>query len=157
MHDGIRLRPISASALEALAGGRRPAGVTVADDYPTEFSHEMGRGGAGTPLGLFFLHRIEDDVVVGEIGAGFIGEGVVMIGYAIVGSCWGRGYATEAVRAVVEHARAHGDVERVVANTPLDRPASARVLEKAGFALVGEEDDEHDGLPMRVRRWELVL
>jgi RimJ/RimL family protein N-acetyltransferase len=111
MSNGIRLRPISASALEALAGGQRPDDVTVADDY--------------------------------------------LIGYAIVGSCWGRGYAREAVRAIVEHARGYGGVVRVVANTPLDRPASARVLEKAGFALVAEEDDEDDGVPMRVRRWEL--
>jgi hypothetical protein len=44
-----------------------------------------------------------------------------------------------------------------VALTPLDRPASGRVLEKAGFALAGELDHEHDGEAMRVRRWELVL
>jgi len=157
MADGIRLRPISPESLEALAAGRPPGDVHVSDDYPTEFSHEMGQGGAGTPLGLFFMHRVEDDVVVGEIGGGFIARGDVMIGYAIVESCWGRGYATEAVRALVEHVRTFEDAQRIVAHTPLDRPASARVLEKAGFTLVGEQDDEHDDVPMRVLRWELLL
>ena len=69
----------------------------------------------------------------------------------------GRGYATEAVRALVERARALPGVERIIGHTPLDRPASGRVLAKAGFALVGEEEDEHEGVPIRVNRWELVL
>jgi hypothetical protein len=46
---------------------------------------------------------------------------------------------------------------RVADDYALDRPASGRVLEKAGVALTGEQDDEHDGVPMRVRRWELAL
>ena len=43
------------------------------------------------------------------------------------------------------------------AHTPLDRPASARVAAKAGLRPVGEVDDEHDGVPIRVIRWELIL
>jgi RimJ/RimL family protein N-acetyltransferase len=103
------------------------------------------------------LHRSEDDVVVGEIGGGFVAPGVVEIGYAVVSSCWGRGYATEAVRALVERARAVPEVERIIGHTPLDRPASGRVLEKAGFTLMGEEEDDDEGTPIRVNRWELVL
>jgi RimJ/RimL family protein N-acetyltransferase len=61
------------------------------------------------------------------------------------------------VRALVERARAIAEVERMAAYTPLDRPASGRVLEKAGFACVGELDHEHDGAVMRVKRWELAL
>jgi RimJ/RimL family protein N-acetyltransferase len=157
MAPGIRLQPISAEAAEALAAGRPPDDVVVADDHPTEFSAELGMGGAGSPLGLFFMHRVADDVVVGEIGGGFMGDGVVMIGYAVVESCWGRGYATEAVLELIARARGVAGAARIVANTPLDRPASGRVLEKAGFLLVGEEDDEHDGVPMRVRRFEIEL
>ena len=41
--------------------------------------------------------------------------------------------------------------------TELAANASGRVLEKAGFAIVGVEDDEHDGATLRVNRWELVL
>jgi RimJ/RimL family protein N-acetyltransferase len=155
---GIVLRRISAAAGEALRAGRIPSEVRVAADYPTEFSAGVGRHAEdGGALGPFFLHRSEDDVVVGEIGGGFVAPGVVEIGYAVVASAWGRGYATEAVRALVERARAVPDVERIIGHTPLDRPASGRVLEKAGFARVGEEEDEHDGAPIRVFRWELLL
>jgi hypothetical protein len=43
----------------------------------------------------------------------------------------------------------------VVAHTPLDRPASGRVVEKAGFTPVGEVVDEHEGKAIRAIRWEL--
>jgi len=132
--------------------------VRVADGYPTEFSTGIARQvGAGSPLGPFFVRRADDGVVVGEIGGGFVEPGVVEIGYAIVAGLWGRGYATSAVRAPLDVARGTGGIERVIAHTPLDRPASGRVLAKAGFAPAGEMDDEHDGAVMRVRRWETAV
>jgi RimJ/RimL family protein N-acetyltransferase len=155
---GIVLRRISAAAGEALRAGQTPPEVRVAADYPTEFSAGVGRhAGEGGALGPFFLHRSEDDVVVGEIGGGFVAPGVVEIGYAVVASAWGLGYATDAVRGLIERARVVPAIERMIGHTPLDRPASGRVLEKAGFAMVGEEDDDDDGTPIRVLRWELVL
>jgi len=145
----VVLRPISPAAAAALRAARTPDDVRVAPDHPTEFSAGIARQvGTSSPLGPFFVHREEDDVVVGEIGGGFVAPGVVEIGYAVVPSCWGRGYATGAVRAVVARARAVSDVERMIAHTPLDRPASGRVLEKAGFTFAGEEDDEHEGTPI---------
>ena len=158
----IVLRLVSATAGEALRAGRPPTDVRVAADYPTEFSAGVGAhaaSGAG-PLGPFFIHRAEDDVVVGEIGGGVVSPGVVEIGYAIVRSCWGRGYATAAVRALVQRAQdvaAVTDVDRLIGHTPLDRPASGRVLEKAGFVYVGVAQDEHNGAPLQVKRWELAM
>jgi RimJ/RimL family protein N-acetyltransferase len=152
----IVLRPISPSAAEALRAGRRPDDVQVAADHPTEFSAGVGAAaGAGRALGPYFLHRSEDDVVVGEIGGGFVGAGTVEIGYAVVTSCWGRGYATEAVRQLIERSAGVPGIERIVAHAPLDRPASGRVLAKAGFTLIGEADDQHEGVTIRVQRWEL--
>jgi len=48
-----------------------------------------------------------------------------------------RGYATEAARALVDHAVAAMGVHRVVANCNPANVASWRVLEKIGFALEG--------------------
>ena len=154
----IVLRHVSAAAAEALRAGRLPPDVRVAADYPTEFSAGIGRhAGSNGALGPFFLHRSEDDLVVGEIGGAVIAPGIVEIGYAVVKSCWGRGYATDAVRGMVDCARAVPSVARVIGHTPLDRPASGRVLEKAGFTMMGEEEDEHEGARIRVQRWELVV
>ena len=153
----VVLKPIGRRAAEALAAGRAPD-VAVAPGYPTEFSKGVGQhAGAGTGLGPFFIHRVEDDVVVGELGAAFIEPDTIEIGYAIVESVWGRGHATDAVRALVALARRDPAIARVVAHTPLDRPASGRVVEKAGFVSVGEVVDEHDGEAIRVIRWELRL
>jgi ribosomal-protein-alanine N-acetyltransferase len=152
---------MSPAAAEAILGGRRPPDVVVADGYPTEFSAgvagQVGQGGQGSPLGPYFVHRSADDVVVGEIGGALIDTETVEIGYAIVESCWGRGYATDAVRDLVVKARETGAIGRIVAHHPLDRPASGRVLAKAGFTLLGETSDTHDGVPIRVQEWHLLL
>jgi RimJ/RimL family protein N-acetyltransferase len=154
----VELRSIDSEAAEAMLAGLRPPGVEVAADHPTEFSTGIARAvGGGSPLGPYFVHRSADGVVVGEIGGAFVSEGTVEIGYAIVPSCWGRGHASDAVRALVDRARGVPAIRRIVAHTPLDRPASGRVLEKAGFTMLGETDDEHDGQPLRVHFWELVL
>ena len=60
----IVLRHISAAAGEALRAGRLPDDVRVAADYPTEFSAGVGEhAGEARPIGPFFLHRDDDDVV----------------------------------------------------------------------------------------------
>jgi len=97
--------------------------------------------------------------VVGEIGAAFVDEeGTIEIGYAVVESQHNRGYATAAVEALVAKAREASEVRRIVAHTPLERPESGRVLEKAGFAMVREMDDTDEaGAVRRVKEWELAL
>ena len=55
------------------------------------------------------------------------------IGYWMGEPYWGRGIATDAVRAVVDHASAEFDLMRVEAYVFEWNPASCRVLEKVGF------------------------
>jgi RimJ/RimL family protein N-acetyltransferase len=156
----IVLREMTPAAAEAIVAGERPGDVCVADDYPTEFSADVAlRVGGERQLGPFFLQRSEDDVVVGEIGGAFVDEeGTIEIGYAVVESQWNCGYATAAVEALVTTARAAPDVRRIVAHTPLDRPRSGRVLEKAGFAMVREMNDSDEaGNVVRVKEWEQVV
>jgi RimJ/RimL family protein N-acetyltransferase len=156
----IVLRELPRDAADAILAGERPGGVRVAEDYPTEFSAGVARCvGAVGQFGPYFLERTEDDLVVGEIGGAFIdAEGTIEIGYAVVESQWNRGYATAAVEALLTKAREDSGVRRIVAHTPLERPESGRVLEKAGFAMLREIDDaDEDGHVMRVKEWELVV
>ncbi|MCC6644059.1 MAG: GNAT family N-acetyltransferase [Polyangiaceae bacterium] len=147
---------MTAATAAALLRGERPTDVEVAADYPTEFSLGVAaERGAANAIGPFVIRAEPGPLVVGEIGGAFTSEGVVEIGYAVVRSVEGRGVATAAVRALAQRLSARADVRRVVAHTPLDRPASGRVLEKAGFLLVGELDDTHEGAPVRVRAWAL--
>jgi len=55
------------------------------------------------------------------------------IGYWIAEPFWGKGYATQAVRLMVEYTFQHYDVTRIYASTFDHNIASQRVLEKNGF------------------------
>ena len=60
------------------------------------------------------------------------------VGYWLGAEFWGRGIATQAVRAVTELAFAtHPELQRLYAVPFSWNPASARVLEKAGYSREG--------------------
>ena len=61
---------------------------------------------------------------------------VVELGYRLKQSAWGKGYATEGSRALVDKAFAELGVRRVVAFAYGPHLASRRVMEKAGMRLV---------------------
>lgn len=65
-------------------------------------------------------------------------DGLPEIGYWIASSHWGRGYATEAARAVVQLARHTLRIPRLVSGHFVDNPASGRVLRKIGFRPTGQ-------------------
>ncbi|SFR85817.1 GNAT family N-acetyltransferase [Sphingomonas jatrophae] len=74
--------------------------------------------------------------LVGGAGLHRETDGSVALGYWIAQDRWGRGYATEAGRAVVEMARALGH-KRLMAGHFIDNAASGRVLAKLGFCPTG--------------------
>ncbi|MBI1417983.1 MAG: GNAT family N-acetyltransferase [Limimaricola sp.] len=59
------------------------------------------------------------------------------LGYMFARDSWGQGYATEMVRALVDASFARYDWDAITADVWADNPASARVLEKAGFRRIG--------------------
>ena len=59
------------------------------------------------------------------------------LGYWIARQHWNKGYATEAVRALLSLASTLGH-RRIIARHFIDNAASARVLAKAGFCPTGE-------------------
>ncbi len=83
---------------------------------------------------------------VGSIGLQLLDAGrsgvsrhVAEIGYWIGESFWGRGIVTEAAVALTEWGFQNLDLVRIHAAVYARNPASARVLEKAGFAFEGRE------------------
>lgn len=103
--------------------------------------------------GFNIVHR-ESGSVIGSCG--YKGppddDAAVEIAYGLEQQHRGRGYATEAARALVRFAFDSGHVALVRAHTKDASGASARVLTKCGFECVGEVTDPEDGL---VWRWEL--
>jgi [ribosomal protein S5]-alanine N-acetyltransferase len=109
---------------------------------------------AGDPWSLNFrVVERGSGITVG--GCGFKGppdgNGAVELAYGIDEPHRGRGFAAEAARALVEFAFADDRVRLVRAHTKPDNGASARVLAKCGFRLLGQVMDPEDGL---VNRWD---
>jgi RimJ/RimL family protein N-acetyltransferase len=69
------------------------------------------------------------------------------LGYRLRRQAWGRGYATEGSKALVDKAFAEIGVERVYATTMAVNMASRRVMEKAGLRYVRTFDA---GWPVRI-------
>lgn len=74
--------------------------------------------------------------IVGACGLGRRPSGAVEMGYWIARQHWGKGFATEASRALIDIAKAL-KLPRLEASHFLDNPASGRVLEKLGFVATG--------------------
>lgn len=76
--------------------------------------------------------------LVGTIGLGNRpADGALELGFWIARSDWGKGYATEAGRAVIRLARHGLRLDKLSSSHFLDNPASGRVLEKLGFRRTG--------------------
>ncbi|MFF4407327.1 GNAT family N-acetyltransferase [Streptomyces sp. NPDC001262] len=135
--DRLVLRSWTMAEAAAVPGDTRSA--HWADDFPAE--------GDRVVAGLFGQfpdwlgehgHRLiierDSGLVVGSIGLFWPpSEGTLEIGYGVVASRRGRGYAPEATRALAEFALTAPGVHTVFANVELSNSASVRVLEKAGF------------------------
>jgi ribosomal-protein-alanine N-acetyltransferase len=91
----------------------------------------------------FFVNLRQSNAtpLIGGIGLGRNGD-EVELGYWIAKPYRGQGFAEEAVRAVLNQARAIGH-RSIVACHFADSTASASVLEKAGFTRTGETRDRY--------------
>ena len=92
---------------------------------------------------LIFRHKDGGCALVGGIGIDLAGEHGPELGYWITPAAWGRGYATEAGRAVLDIARDTLKLPRLLSGHFVDNPASGRVLTKLGFRATGQVEQRH--------------
>ncbi|SFQ49538.1 ribosomal-protein-alanine N-acetyltransferase [Lachnospiraceae bacterium XBB1006] len=93
----------------------------------------------------YAMWRIEllDGTQVGDLCfKGLDEKALPEIGYGINEAYQGKGYATEAVNAVVKWALSKPRVNAVEAETAPDNRASQKVLKKCGFQPTGEMGEE---------------
>ncbi len=112
------------------------------------------------PRSLIFLRTDGAPLLIGGIGIGHMPSGELELGYWIARPFWGRGYATEAGRAMIDHARHSLRIPRLAAGHFIDNPASGRVLAKLGFRPVGRIALRHSagrGEAVPTRQFEIEL
>ncbi|MEU4342242.1 GNAT family N-acetyltransferase [Nocardia sp. NPDC023852] len=142
--ERLVLRSWTSDEASAVLGDRR--GAVWAADFPAEGDRVIAGLLTKHPdwLGPFGHRLIIERVsgfVVGSIGLFWPAtDGQLEIGYGIVASRRGRGYATEATRALAAHALTAPEVHTVSAEVELSNPPSVRVLEKAGFVRLSVQD-----------------
>jgi [ribosomal protein S5]-alanine N-acetyltransferase len=89
----------------------------------------------GLFIGWFHLRPAIDYRFAAEAG---FGPGEFDVGYRLMQSAWGKGYATEITRALVDRGLALSEVKAIVACVLVENQASIRVLEKAGLRRMSE-------------------
>lgn len=90
----------------------------------------QGTGGDGHYA--YLLCQRGTDEPIGSIGV-FIDEPKAMFGYVLGQAYWGRGYAAEALKFLVDWAMAEPRLRRAWAYCAAENRSSARVMEKAGL------------------------
>jgi ribosomal-protein-alanine N-acetyltransferase len=101
----------------------------------------LQRAIAGWQGGTSLVWVIElKGAVIGCIGAELSGANAGL-GYVLARECWGRGYASEALKRVSEALFQHTPVSALWAQCVSENLASQRVLEKCGFHYLRTQPD----------------
>jgi RimJ/RimL family protein N-acetyltransferase len=146
--DADRIRSIVRSKVPFLPPGA-PGHVSGVKQWLAHGVHGLRRSGQGVHLAM----HDNDDRIVGAISLFKTswGAGTTEVGYGVHPLYRGRGFATEAVRALTDWAFATTELRRIDLTANLDNLASIRVAHKAGFtwegvlrAAVLEDDGPHD-------------
>jgi RimJ/RimL family protein N-acetyltransferase len=148
--ERLFLRQLEVGEARALLDGRAHPERPWMHGYPIEgtliaveaFLRQVSARGGPGPWGVYQLIRRTDLLVVGDIGfhAPPDRAGTVTVGYGLAPAARGQGYATEALRGVIDWALAQAEVKRVEADTSHGNLASRRVMERAGMRYVGRND-----------------
>ena len=128
-----------AKTIATLVNDRRIAENTLRIPHPygiADAEHFI-TGANATRAETVFLITKRGDAVLGACGVVEQGEEAPEIGHWLGIAFWGKGYATEAARAVIDYAfdNVHSNV--LHAGARVNNPASRRVLEKCGFQWTG--------------------
>jgi RimJ/RimL family protein N-acetyltransferase len=159
--ERLELSPLSADALEALLQGdgdrlrtltqadfASPVGPPpyMAESLPVVQSRLRKNPGEAQWWNWLVVRR-DNREAVGSVAFGGAPDpaGSVLVGYAMYPAREGSGYATEAVRALVDWAFAQPGVRIVRALAPVWNTPAVHVAEKVGMRPVGSYEDDEVG------------
>jgi len=129
-----------AASVAALANNRKIAEMTALIPHPYSIE-DAARWLTSLPAETghwnFAIVERESGKLVGTCGYGKRHDLGPEVGYWIGEPFWGQGYATEAIRAVVDHLFSVTALDEIAAGCRVTNVASRRVLEKCGFQWTG--------------------
>ncbi|GBE43687.1 ribosomal-protein-serine acetyltransferase [bacterium BMS3Bbin10] len=127
------------AAICEIANNRRIAEQTRRLPFPygVEDARQWIEGTAGPAETKYLIVRASDGAILGAAGHGFMNGGEMEVGYWIGEPYWGNGFATEALRAVIDRIFSDGKLDQLFGRCRVSNRASRAVLVKCGFQLVG--------------------
>lgn len=162
--DRLRLIPIDEELARILALGSEGfelqyeaylgSHFDVVSDVVKETLEHIRKTPREAPWGCYLAVDEASSEVHGTCGFKFGPDaaGCVEIAYFTFPGYEGRGNAVTMASNLLRIALASPIIHRVIAHTLPERNASTRVLEKSGFAFVGEVEDPEDG---QVWLWQI--
>lgn len=161
MDQHVRIVHLAAPALRALAAGELTAAEATS---PVPLSAYLARADLAATWRLRADQVDEDPAAAGwitgviwderrEVAVGLAGyhappdpSGMVEVGYEVDPAHRRRGYARAALELLLDRAAREPDVRTVRASISPGNEVSARLVARYGFAKVGEQWDDEDGL-----------
>ncbi|MFI6643726.1 GNAT family N-acetyltransferase [Streptomyces sp. NPDC050504] len=146
--ERLVLHPMGIALAERVVAGEPGANDLWAPGYPTDgdmesaadFLNRCASTGDPRPFGDYEIRRRDDGLTIGSLGFNRPPDAdlTVTVGYGLVPSARGRGYATEALRELLRFARERG-ITAVKGDTDDDNIASQRVMLSVGMRLVARD------------------
>jgi RimJ/RimL family protein N-acetyltransferase len=127
-------------AIAQLANDRRIAENTrrlphpYLQDHAVEFVRAMAADRRETVFLIEHTHT-----PIGMVGIDWREQGAPELGYWLGFEHWGRGFGTEAARAVIDFFFEEFDAEHLISGARVANPSSRNILEKCGFQWSGVE------------------
>jgi RimJ/RimL family protein N-acetyltransferase len=138
----LDLHPFTVEEAQRVVAGDPADADRWAPDYPMEdeldplrsFIARVVSGAEPHPYTMYRIDEAASGLAIG--GLGFFHEpnteGITELGYGLVETARGKGYATEALLVALQIARTAG-AKAVIADTAVDNFKSQKVMLKAGF------------------------
>lgn len=96
-------------------------------------------------IGRWAVHLSSNDEFIGWCGLKYIAElNETDLGYRFFKSHWGKGYATESAKVVLEYGFRVLKLDQVVARAAIENHASINVIQKLNFKFTGEAVEHGD-------------
>lgn len=109
-----------------------PMGVATPEEIKTrtqKYQDDFAERG----YGIFIMEELTTGEFVGRCGFGQLGADQIEVGYVLMKKFWGKGFASEALAALLEWANTHMTIDSIIAFAPINHLASQRVMQKCGM------------------------
>ena len=136
----LKLRPFvieDASRLAMFVGDYDVAKMTASIPHP--YSETDARAFIAKPGEAHIYAIVHANGMIGAVGLRRVKSERFEFGYWLAKPFWGRGFMTEAARAVIVASRQSCPTASLTSGHFADNPASGRVLDKIGFMRTGEK------------------